>query len=85
MSTSNFTMFSTQWCGYCKRLKLQLNEAGIEFTEVDIEIDSESAALVERVNGGNQIVPTLLFADGSALINPSVIAIKAKLRQLASA
>ena len=85
MSTSNFTMFSTQWCGYCKRLKSQLKEAGIEFTEVDIEIDSESAALVERVNGGNQIVPTLLFADGSALTNPSVIAIKAKLQQLASA
>ena len=66
------TMFSTTWCGYCRRLKTQLESAGIAWTEVDIEEQPEAAAFVEQVNGGNQTVPTVLFPDGSALTNPSL-------------
>ena len=73
-------MFSTSWCGYCKRLKRQLNESGINFREINIEEQIQYAPFVELVNGGNQVVPTLLFADGSSLTNPSVIAIKAKIQ-----
>ena len=69
-------MYSTQWCGYCKRLKSDLQRAGIEFTEVDIEHDAESAALVEKVNNGNQTVPTLIFTDGTSMTNPSLAKIK---------
>ena len=79
---AEFVMFSTSWCGYCKRLKSQLDESGINFREVNIEQQSQFAPLVELVNGGNQVVPTLLFADGSSLTNPSVIAIKAKIASL---
>ena len=74
-----FTMYSTTWCGYCHRLKGQLRREGITFREVDIETDPGAAALVERVNEGNQTVPTLVFADGSALTNPSVARVKAQL------
>ena len=73
------TMYSTPWCGYCKRLKSQLDREGISFAEVDIEQDPSAAALVEKVNGGNQTVPTLVFADGSAMTNPSLAQVKAKL------
>lgn len=66
------TMYSTEWCGYCHRLKSQLRRAGIEYRVVDIEQDAAAAALVERVNGGNQTVPTLIFDDGTALTNPSI-------------
>ena len=66
------TMYSTPWCGYCQRLKSQMTRAGIEYTEVNIEQDPEAALFVETVNGGNQTVPTLVFADGSALTNPSI-------------
>jgi mycoredoxin len=72
-------MYSTQWCGYCKRLKVAMKAAGIAFTEVDIEHDPEAAAFVMGVNGGNQTVPTLKFADGSALTNPSITDVKHKL------
>lgn len=74
-----FTMYSTPWCGYCHRLKGQLRREGISFNEVDIETDRGAARLVERANGGNQTVPTLVFADGSALTNPSVAQVKAQL------
>lgn len=79
MSDSQFTLYSTPWCGYCHRLKGQLEREGIAFTEVDIEADPASAEIVEQANGGNQTVPTLVFADGSALTNPSVAQVKAKL------
>jgi mycoredoxin len=74
-----FTMYSTTWCGYCHRLKRQLKSEGISFREVDIETDPGAAQLVERTNHGNQTVPTLVFADGSALTNPSVAQVKAQL------
>jgi mycoredoxin len=75
----HFTMYSTPWCGYCHRLKGQLDREGISYREVDIEREPEAAFVVEQVNGGNQTVPTLVFADGSALTNPSVAQVKAKL------
>jgi mycoredoxin len=76
-------MFSTEWCGYCKRLKSQLGEIGITFREINVEEEIEYAGFVEEVNGGNRVVPTLLFSDGVALTNPSAIAVKDKLASLA--
>ncbi len=72
-------MYTTTWCGFCIRLKRQLERAGIGVTEVDIELNPAAAAAVERVNNGNQTVPTLVFADGSALTNPSMREVAAKL------
>ncbi|MEQ7008115.1 mycoredoxin [Actinopolymorpha sp. B17G11] len=66
------TMYSTPWCGYCRRLKGQLERAGIAYTEVDIEQHPDAAELVAKVNDGNKTVPTVVFPDGSALTNPSV-------------
>ncbi len=76
-------MYSTPWCGYCHRLKGQLDREGIAYEVVDIEQVPEAAAIVEQVNGGNQTVPTLVFADGSAQTNPSLAQIKEKLASLA--
>ena len=73
------TMFTTTWCGYCRRLKTQLERAGIGFTEVDIEREPGTAEFVMSVNGGNQTVPTLLFADGSAVTNPSIAQVRDRL------
>lgn len=77
-----FTMFTTPWCGYCHRLKSQLDREGIEFSIVDIEQEPAAAVTVEQANGGNQTVPTLLFTDGTTLTNPSVGAVKDKLAAL---
>jgi mycoredoxin len=77
------TMYTTQWCGFCKRLKRQLSADGIEMSEVDIEQDPAAAEFVMSVNGGNQTVPTVVFADGSAVTNPSAAEVKQRLRELA--
>ena len=65
-------MYTTVWCGYCRRLKAQLARAGIGFREVDIEHDATAAAFVAGVNGGNQTVPTVQLPDGSVLVNPTI-------------
>jgi len=75
-------MYSTSWCGYCSRLKAQLQRSGIDFVVVDIERTPEAAEFVMRVNGGNQTVPTVHFPNGAALTNPSLAEVQ---RQLASA
>lgn len=78
----SFTMYSTPWCGYCHRLRSQLDREGITYDVVDIEENPEAAVIVQEVNNGNQTVPTLVYSDGSAQTNPSVAQIKAKLASL---
>lgn len=78
------TMYTTRWCGYCRRLKSQLAQDGIEVREIDIELDPHAAGFVMAVNGGNQTVPTVVFADGSALTNPSAAQVKGRLTELAA-
>jgi mycoredoxin len=79
------TMYTTSWCGYCVRLKRMMQTEGIDFAEVDIETDAQAADMVMNANGGNRTVPTLLFADGSALTNPSIDQVKAQLGKLTEA
>lgn len=78
------TMYSTTWCGYCHRLRSQLDREGIGYRVVDIEQDSAAADFVMSVNRGNQTVPTVRFADGSTLTNPTIVQLKAHLATLGS-
>ncbi len=73
------TMYSTTWCGYCHRLRSQLDREGIAYEVIDIELDEAAAEFVMSVNGGNQTVPTVRFPDGSALTNPSITQVKQQL------
>ncbi len=80
---SSFTMYTTSWCGYCRRLKGQLDREGITYDIVDIEQRPEAAGIVESANNGNQTVPTLVYSDGTAMTNPSLAQVKEKLAALA--
>ncbi|MEU8772768.1 mycoredoxin [Streptomyces sp. NPDC048606] len=78
--TGTVTMYSTTWCGYCRRLKTQLDREGIAYNEINIELDPESAAFVEKANNGNQTVPTVLVRSSagseSVMTNPSLAQVK---------
>jgi mycoredoxin len=73
------TMYTTDWCGFCNRLKHGLEREGITYDEVNIERVPDAAELVMTVNGGNRTVPTVVFDDGTAMTNPSLKQIKEKL------
>ena len=75
------TMYSTAWCGYCFRLKSQLDREGIAYEVIDIEQDPAAAELVMRLNNGNQTVPTLVYSDGTAQTNPPAKQVLAKLAE----
>jgi mycoredoxin len=79
MTNAALTVYTTSWCGYCFRLKTALKANGISYDEVDIEQDAAAAQFVGSVNGGNRTVPTVKFADGSTLTNPSAGEVKTKL------
>ncbi|MGA5818936.1 mycoredoxin [Kitasatospora sp. NPDC094028] len=79
--SGSVTMYSTTWCGYCNRLKSQLEREGIGYTEINIEQDPASAEFVESVNGGNQTVPTVLVTpegggEQVVMTNPSLLQVK---------
>ncbi|HZN20884.1 MAG TPA: mycoredoxin [Micromonosporaceae bacterium] len=78
------TIYSTSWCGYCHRLRTQLEREGIEHDVVDIERDPAAAEFVMGVNGGNQTVPTVRFPDSSVLTNPTIVQVRQRLSELAS-
>jgi thioredoxin reductase (NADPH) len=79
MSHTNITMYGTAWCSDCKRTKRFFGEQRIHYTFVDVDMDAEGLAVVERVNDGKHIIPTLVFEDGSVLVEPSNAALAAKL------
>ncbi|MEU7589453.1 mycoredoxin [Micromonospora sp. NPDC049230] len=80
------TMYSTPWCGYCHRLKSQLDREGIGYEVVDIEQDPKAAEFVMSVNGGNQTVPTIRIVppsggDEIVMTNPSIVQVKSALAE----
>lgn len=78
-SQGSVTIFTTTWCTYCKALKRQLDRLGIPYSEVNIETEAGAPELVEQLNGGNQVVPTVIFPDSSVETNPRAALVKEKL------
>jgi mycoredoxin len=83
MTNAAVTVYTTSWCGFCHRLMTVLKSDRIAYDAVDIEQDAAAAEFVRAVNGGNRTVPTVKFADGSTLTNPSAAEVKAKLAEVA--
>lgn len=65
------TVYGTTWCPDCRRAKQFLGEHRLPYDWVDIEQDPEAMAYVEEINEGKRVVPTIVFPDGSLLIEPS--------------
>lgn len=64
-------VYSANWCPDCRRTKRFLDEHKVEYTLIDIEQDRAAAKEVVRINGGYRTIPTLVFEDGSVLVEPS--------------
>lgn len=72
------TIYSTTWCGHCRRLKRQLDEAGIAYEEIDIDEHEQYADRIVEATGGYRTVPTLQIGD-ALLVNPTVPQVRAAL------
>jgi len=64
-------MYVTTWCGDCRMAKRWFDSHGISYEYINIEEDDKAAEYVARVNRGYRSVPTIVFPDGSILVEPS--------------
>lgn len=71
MREPTITVYGAYWCPDCRRSKQFLGEHQIPYHWVDIEQDKSGEAFVIETNGGKRIIPTIVFADGSFLVEPS--------------
>jgi thioredoxin reductase (NADPH) len=82
---STVTIYGATWCPDCRRSKKFLTEQRIPFKWIDIEEHPEHQEYVERVNDGKRIIPTIVFEDGSILVEPSDAQLATKLGLTAQA
>lgn len=71
MEQSEITVYGANWCGDCRRSKKFMDDNGVGYHWVDIENDPAAIDLVLKLNGGKRIIPTIVFEDGSILIEPT--------------
>ncbi len=79
MVETSITVYGAPWCPDCKRSKQFLAEQRVDYSWVDIDVDEEARSYVQRVNDGKQIIPTIVFGDGSVLAEPTNAELAAKL------
>lgn len=82
-ANSPITIYATPWCGDCKRALRVFNQHQIDVYYVNIEEDDAARQYVEQVNRGYHSVPTIVFPDGSVMVEPSSAALAQKLATLA--
>ena len=79
MVETSITVYGAPWCPDCKRSKQFLAEQRVDYSWVDIDVDEEARSYVQRVNDWKQIIPTIVFGDGSVLAEPTNAELAAKL------
>ncbi|NCC36542.1 MAG: NrdH-redoxin [Chloroflexia bacterium] len=71
MQPGDITIYGAFWCGDCRRAKKFMDERGVLYTWIDIDHHPDAVVEVERLNRGMRSIPTIVFADGSILVEPS--------------
>lgn len=78
-TASEITVYGADWCPDCRRAKRILDERQALYHWVDIDRDREGEKFVIQTNRGNRSIPTIVFTDGSILVEPSNTELSKKL------
>lgn len=79
MTHGKITVYATEWCGDCRRARRFFDRNQVEYSYINIDVDKEGEQFVIRTNKGMRSVPTIVFEDGSILVEPSNQALANKL------
>ena len=79
MKEEQIRVYGTTWCPDCVRAKQVLERHKVTFVWIDINQDADARVYVEKINHGNRSVPTIVFPDGSTLVEPSNKQLEVKL------
>ncbi len=82
MARNKIIIYGTEWCGDCYRARRILDSNNVAFEWLDIDLDQEGENFVLKYNKGNRSVPTIIFCDGSVLVEPSYRQLKEKINSL---
>ena len=80
METQPIKFYGTSWCGDCRRAKAVFAELQVSYMWIDIDQNPQAAVFVQQGNRGLRRVPTIIFPDGSILVEPDSESLRAKLR-----
>ena len=80
MPESEIIIYGADWCGDCRRARRFLIQNNIKFEWINIEQDKDGEQFVLKVNKGMRSIPTIIFEDGSILVEPSNAQLTQKLR-----
>jgi mycoredoxin len=75
-------LYGVSWCGDCRRARRVFATLGTSYEDIDVEADAKAEAFVKEVNGGPRSVPTIVFPDGSVMVEPGDDELTAKLKNL---
>ena len=81
---SDITVYGTTTCSDCRRSTRLLDDHQVAYRWVNIETDPVATAMVLELNRGARVIPTIVFADGSFLAEPSDAELAAKIALLGS-
>ncbi len=73
-------VYGAEWCPDCRRSRNYLDSQSVDYTYVDVDGDDDAQAYVKQVNDNRLIIPTIIFPDGSVLVEPSNAELARKLR-----
>lgn len=79
MADVKITIYGTNWCGDCHRTRHFLDQHNIKYQFINIDLDKAGEQFVITTNHGNRSVPTIVFEDGSILVEPSNTTLAEKL------
>ncbi len=79
MPPAKITIYASSWCGDCFRVRRFCDKYRIPYTWMDIDANPEAEKFVLKTNNGMRSVPTLVFEDGSLLVEPTNAALAEKL------
>ena len=82
MDNNKIIMYGTTWCGDSRRAKRFFEDNKIEFEFINIDKDPSAEIRVKEINKGYKSVPTIIFPDGSILVEPDNQTLKQKLTDL---
>ena len=68
---NSLKVYGAMWCGDCRRSKKFLDSQGVAYQWIDVEQDDTARQTMQEYNGGLQSIPTIVFADGTVLVEPS--------------
>jgi len=79
---SKISFYSTDWCGDCFRSKTLLKKHNVSFTEINVDKDLEANEYIKVLQNQQRRIPTIVFEDGSFLVEPSDPELEQKLKDL---